>query len=83
MLYESLRVHGSSPINSISTAENESLTDTEDLIIKSIYEKYGHLGAFALSNLSHISGGPWDKAWNTCRFSEIENSSIQAFYGSR
>ena len=37
------------------------IEDDAQSIIQQTYALYGHMSAFALSELTHIKGGPWDK----------------------
>lgn len=55
------------------------LDEAESAILSKVYEKYSHLGAFALSELTHREGTPWDK-YNTGHFTPIPNHAIKAYY---
>ena len=46
------------PVPSTSTP----VLKEDEGFLEQIYDIYGKLGAFQLSNLTHISGGPWDIA---------------------
>ncbi len=67
-LYHSLKVFGSKPITEMkslspfSPPENvdEDDEDVRDLL-SWIWERYGHLSGFALSDLTHKAGTPWHK----------------------
>ena len=56
-----------------------TLDEAEAAIVDKVYEKYSELGAFALSELTHREGTPWDKC-NTGHFTPIPNAVIEAYY---
>ncbi|WP_292636368.1 Panacea domain-containing protein [Novosphingobium sp.] len=73
-VYDAFKTHGSGPIS--SRAEMTDWETGEVLIaqgnftpeisnfLKSVLIYYSGFGAFELSDLTHVRGGPWDKVWN-------------------
>lgn len=60
------------------------LPDEDEVFLEQIYSAYGHLSAFQLSDLTHVSGGPWDiatKAGGT--YAPIPNELIRQHYESK
>ena len=55
------------------------LNEDEADIVSKVYERYSHLGAFALSDLTHREGTPWDQC-NNHNFAPISNSVIENYY---
>ena len=58
------------------------VTDGEAIgFLEQIYDIYGGMHPWTLSNLTHVSGGPWETAikWGG-KFSEIPNELIMAHY---
>lgn len=57
-------------------------TDPSDTdFLEQIYKIYGHMSPFKLSELTHVSGGPWETArkWGGW-YAEIPNDLIQSHY---
>jgi len=94
-VYDSFKVHGAGPITTRATmidwdtgeirvARAAFSRDTSNLL-RSILTYYSGFGAFELSDLTHVRGGPWDKVWNAgdgkVRLNmEITNESIRAHF---
>ena len=55
------------------------LNEEEADIVDKVYERYSDLGAFALSELTHRKGSPWDQC-NTRDYAPIPDSVIEAYY---
>lgn len=60
-VYNSFRRQGIHVTGTVQAANAPLLTDDEHLL-EQVYNIYGHLSAFKLSELTHVSGGPWDIA---------------------
>lgn len=77
VVYEAYKAAGDRPVKDralkFNPAENtfeqiEPITDERSIrIIQFVVEKYGRLDAFALSDLTHQPGSPWDLVWNAPR----------------
>jgi len=73
-VYESFKEVGKSPIRERATrfdpltathsAVNYEFTPEEGSFLREIFDAYGHLHAFRLSDLTHEPGSPWDHLWN-------------------
>jgi len=60
--------------------ENDELTK---LLLDAIWDKYGRLSGFTLSQLSHTPEGPWASVWNKSKDKfrdEIPQKDIQAYF---
>lgn len=67
-LYYVLRVYGREPINEINSSApflnpDEISEDDSDVanLLKWIWNRYGHLSSFALSEMTHKPGTPWHR----------------------
>lgn len=94
-VYDNFKVHGAGPVTSRATmmdmhtgeileARAHFSQDTEKLL-RSILAYYSGFGAFELSDLTHVRGGPWDQVWNAgdgkVRLNmEISNESIRLHF---
>lgn len=95
VVYDSFKIHGAGPITSRATmmdldtgefteAQADFSVETEKML-RSILRYYSGFGAFELSDLTHIRGGPWDRVWNAgdgkVRLNmEISNESIRRYF---
>jgi len=55
-------------------------------LLDEIYKNYGRLNAIQLSNLTHLPGTPWDKAWSEhdgMMSVAIDNEEIKSFFVSK
>ena len=74
MVYDCFKGIGSKPIDSRATrfdpltekyeAVKYNLGSEDSELLKNVFDAYGHLNAFRLSNISHERGSPWDRVWN-------------------
>ena len=55
------------------------LNEEEADIVNTVYEKYSPLGAFQLSDITHIKGSPWSQC-NDGKFSQIPDNITKAYY---
>lgn len=81
-VYHAFRPQG---IHATKIVEAPPITDAADLsFLEEIYKIYGHLSPFKLSELTHVSGGPWETArkWGGW-YAEIPNDLIQSHYISK
>lgn len=73
-LYDSLKAYGEHPVAGrvtwFNALENRMemarapLHEGERAFLADLFNRYGRLSAFELSNLTHARGGPWDLIWN-------------------
>lgn len=60
---------------------NATLDKTEDEILSMVWNRYGHLHGFDLSDLTHEQGTPWYEAYNARgRNAPIRNDEIERHY---
>lgn len=73
-LFDSLKAAGERPVvgramwfnaldNRVEVARAQ-FSDSERAFLRRVFEAYGHLSAFELSDITHVRGGPWDRVWN-------------------
>ncbi|KPF49855.1 hypothetical protein IP65_20095 [Novosphingobium sp. AAP1] len=97
-VYDAFKIYGAGPITGRATIID---WDTGELIearadfssetskfLDSILAYYSGFGAFELSDLTHVAGGPWDQVWNAgdgkVRLNmQISNDSIRAHFISQ
>jgi len=93
-LYRQFRSNESAPIKNRATGLNAStgaqeivkcdLPDSIKQRLSNVLNFYGRLKPWDLVDLSHVSGGPWDKVWNhegkVNPGMKIQNEVIQKFY---
>ncbi len=58
------------------------LTEYEDQIVDHVWNRYGSMGAFRLSDLTHLTGTPWDITYSSGagRNEPISNELIRDHY---
>lgn len=80
-LYKSFSKYGSNKIESAANCD-EVVPETgdENEIIASVWKNFGHMTGPKLSALTHESGSPWDKTWNSDQYGIIEPNLIKEFY---
>ncbi len=82
-VYNSLRPQGIVPktIDPEFPAPNDA---SDTAFLEQIYNIYGHMSPFKLSELTHVSGGPWETArgWGGA-YAEIPDNLIQSHYISK
>lgn len=81
-LYHVTKRYGRDPIPLNMIEETKPKIEPEDArIIETVYEKYGHLSGYALSQLTHQSGTPWDLVFQDgIKNNEISEKSIKDHY---
>lgn len=42
----------------------EPIDEEQARFLRQIFDAYGHVDAFDLSNATHVTGSPWDQIWN-------------------
>lgn len=74
--YRTQGVNISSPIG----FPGPTATESQVKLLEEIYSIYGGMGAFTLSEITHVKDGPWDIASREGHFAHIPNGLIQAHY---
>ncbi len=60
------------------------ITPEDDEFLEQIYNIYGNLSAFQLSDLTHVPGGPWDIASKVGgNYAQIPNDLIKQHYQTK
>lgn len=62
-VYQSFKKYRDAPITSPVLANDGEFGDEEEYIIEQVYQKYGYLSGFRLSQLTHAPGTPWQQVW--------------------
>lgn len=80
-LYQTLKYFGRTPISEaqsiIPWEEPEKATDSDVIeLIDWIWNRYGHLSAFVLSDMTHEEGTPWYRAAEEHKFKVPKNTPI-------
>lgn len=79
-IYFSFRNQGSTPTNTV-TIQTELIDDEINDFLVQIYNIYGSMSPFQLSDLTHVAGGPWDIIKRLGGFySVIPNDLIKQHY---
>ena len=69
------------PFDQIGEADSTSVLPEDRTFLEDVTSKYGSLSGFALSNLTHKSGTPWDQKYRDGEFGiEIPDSLIKDHY---
>ena len=79
-VYKAFRPQGVDPLQVVPAYG--TVTDTDDLgFLEQIYNIYGQMSSFRLSELTHQSGGPWETArkWGGW-YAEIPDELIKSHY---
>lgn len=63
-VYNAFRRQGINVSGPVPVPPAQFSTEDENLL-EQIYDVYGSLGAFQLSEITHVTGGPWDIATKT------------------
>lgn len=82
-LYHATKRFGGNEISldMIDDEQPSHLDDETRAFLEDVWNKYGHLDAIALSNLTHQPGTPWEKVYNPReRNTEIPDSLIRTHY---
>lgn len=82
-VYSTFRPQGVS-LKSADPRFDPKLSKEDEQFLEQIYDIYGNMSPFKLSDLTHEPGGPWDTAtkWGGW-YAEIPNQLIQSHYVSK
>lgn len=74
VLWEIFKGAGAKPIGTRATCRDlftnslhvvrANFPDVTETFLRNIFDAYGHLHAFQLSDMTHKTGSPWDRIWN-------------------
>ena len=84
-LYQAVRHFKSQPVEGLNCDEGlkrAEFDETEENVIRQVYDKYGKKSGVALSSLTHIAGSPWDITVNKLdgMGGAISNNLIEEYY---
>lgn len=93
-LYQALKRYGARPVSSLICENNwavldhvrgnpvrEDLTEDESGLVSAVFETFGGLQAFKLSNLTHADGSPWQRTYRPNVASiAIPNALIESYF---
>lgn len=87
-LYTSLSAYTSQPVDKIITDDiiqvpytADNLSASETRLLDSVFSSYAKMGAFALSDLTHLPGSPWHTVYNTQgAYKPIPDDLLRAYY---
>jgi uncharacterized phage-associated protein len=83
-LYEDLRKYGNGTVKEYLNCDDNIAKNTASFeLIEVISSRYAHLTGGQLSNLTHLSGTPWDKTWEKNKFGIISIESIKEHYQTK
>ncbi len=73
--------------NSYSAAR-EPIKEEQAEFLRQIFDAYGHVDAFDLSNSTHVEGSPWDVVWNAPNGAinvgmKIHNDEIRKWFSGK
>jgi uncharacterized phage-associated protein len=58
-----------------------SFSEDESTLLNDVFEGYGHLHAFQLSDLTHQSGTPWSQTFNSRgAYAQIPDKMMEAYF---
>lgn len=69
-------------VRGTSIPVSENFTPDEENLIRMVVEGYGKLSAFALSNLTHMDGTPWSKAFERGLYADIDEAEMVEHFES-
>lgn len=64
-VYRDFRRQGINVSDPVTTVPNAPFAKQDEEFLEQIYNIYGRLAAFQLSEITHVPGGPWDIATKT------------------
>lgn len=80
-LYNAVRIYGRDPITAPVWAPGSDLSPSQAHMVDQVYDIYGDLDGIQLSNITHMSGTPWDRTFRPGAFgSIIDNAVIEDHY---
>ena len=81
VIYHNLSFYGGDTVSSPILARAKGFADDEENITKQVFDVYGDFSGIAMSRMTHVRGGPWDKTWRKHkRPSAIPNDVIEKHF---
>jgi uncharacterized phage-associated protein len=59
------RAHRLDIYTGIKSLVSSKLQEEDEMFILNVFDSYYHFGAWKLSEMTHETGSPWDKLWNS------------------
>ena len=80
-VYHTFKCCGKSPIKEPQDLFDESRLSTEELeLLVSVYTAYGRYTGWALKEMTHEKGSPWDRVYQKGKNNVIDNSIIKKYF---
>lgn len=80
-VYNDFRRQGVDVQSTVGTVPQCTFDPADEALLEQVWGIYGKLTPFRLSDMTHVSGGPWDVASRMGgRYSRIPNELIQGHY---
>ena len=81
-LYKTLKRYGAGEVKDYIQTDAPPITEDspEMEIIREVWEEYGELSGFELSDLTHRKGTPWSETWRMNQFGVISDDLIAEHY---
>lgn len=80
-VYSDFRKQGVAVKSTVSTVPNCRLDPNDEALLDQIWDIYGKLPAFRLSDMTHVANGPWDVASRMGgSYAKIPDELIQGHY---
>lgn len=80
-VYNAFRKQGVNVSKPVSVAKEQPMSREDDDFLEQVWNIYGHLSPFKLSDITHAQGGPWDVAAQMGgNYARIPDSLIQPHY---
>ena len=80
-VYHVFKCCGKSTIMAPQDIFDESRLSTEELeLLIAVYTAYGRYTGWALKEMTHEKGGPWDKVYQRGKNNKIDNISIKKYF---
>ena len=87
-VYRAFAGNGARPVTSRVMVPGTNLpvtanfTADEEALIRQVVDSYGKLSAYALSNLTHQPGTPWQKAYERALYADIDIDETKSHFES-
>ena len=80
-VYRDFRKQGVTITEKVGTVDDASLARDDENLLEQIWQIYGGLSAFRLSDITHVTGGPWEQATRIGGYyANITNDLILSHY---
>ena len=80
-VYKSFRKQGEQITEEFRVKDDHEIGERQGKFLESVYSVYGDMGAYQLSRLTHVRGGPWDLATEVYgHYAVISDALIKKHY---